>query len=131
MLTPTRRTLLVSTLGLLLLALSASAIAKPSNKWRLEFSGNAESDGEIVIRVLPEGGEAIETTTSVNKGLSENHVARAVVEAMQAQLPGDVYHVERDDGEDVLVKRHHGQPDFDIQVVSNTVKDVRNKQQRE
>ena len=44
---------------LVALALSAAANASPSNKWRLQFSGGAESDGEIVIHFTPDDGEDV------------------------------------------------------------------------
>jgi hypothetical protein len=97
-----------------------------SNKWRLQFSGNAESNGTIVMHITPKGGEMIETRTEINKGRSENGVAKDVTESLHAQLPHGHFHVERDDGEDVLIKRkHHDDARFDVKVVSNTVKGVR------
>lgn len=109
----------------LLLAAAVTAEASPSNKWRLQFSGGAESAGTIVLRFSPEGGTPIEATIDVKDGTGENGVAAAVVESLKAQLPKDGYHVERDDGEDVLVKKHSGAADFDLEIVSNTVKGVR------
>lgn len=107
------------------LILSAAANASPSNKWRLQFSGGAESDGEIVIRFTPVGGETIETITHIKDGRSENGVAKDVVKSLKKQLPDDAFHVERDDGEDVLVKKRMGAAKFDVEIVSITVKDVR------
>lgn len=109
----------------LALTLSAAANASPSNKWRLQFSGGAESEGEIVIRFTPVGGEPIETVTHIEDGRGENGVAKDVVSSLKKQLPGDAFHVERDDGEDVLVKKRRGAADFDVEIVSITVKDVR------
>jgi hypothetical protein len=40
---------------------------------------------------------------------------------------GQDYHVERDDGEDVLLKRRDGVPLFDVRLVRNTVQAVRVK----
>ena len=116
----------------LLLALAAvSAHAKPSNKWRLEFSGGADSDGTIVIQITPKGGEPTEFSTDVTDGTSENHVAKAVVDSLKSQLPKSAYKVERDDGEDVLIKRRSNTPEFDVVIVSNSVKGVRIHPQRE
>ena len=42
-------------LAALLLAAALAAEANPSNKWRLEFSGGADSDGVIVLRITPKG----------------------------------------------------------------------------
>lgn len=111
-------------LGLGLLLASGSVLAKPSNKWRLEFSGAAESDGEIVLRIQPVGGEPIEVTTVIEGDDGENRVAAKVRDALKAALEAD-YRVSRDDGEDVLVKRRSGRPEFEVSLVSNSVKDVR------
>ena len=108
------------------LALGAQAHASDlSNKFRLQCSGGADSDGVVTIVVTPDGGEPIETVTEVKKGTSENHVAKAIVEALEAQLPQDQFHIERDDGEDVLVKRRLGEHRFRLAVTSITIKGVR------
>jgi phage tail sheath gpL-like len=107
-----------------LLLATLPAFASPSNKWRLEFSGAAESDGEIVLVITPVGGTPVEVTTTVKKSDGENRIAARVRDALKAAIKDD-YSVERDDGEDVLVKRRMGRPDFEIALVSNTVKSVR------
>jgi len=124
-----------SSAGVALLAgllLGAPALASDlSNKFRLECSGGADSDGAITIVVTPDGGAPIETVTEVKKGTSENHVAKAIVEALKVQLPEDQFHIERDDGEDVLVKRRHGEHRFRLAVTSITVKGVRINTEKE
>lgn len=118
----------LAVLALALLALPAAALAvttSPSNKWRVEFSGGADSDGAIAMKITPKGGAPIDASIDIKKGTSENHVAKAVVEGLKAQLPKEAYHVERDDGEDVLIKKKHGAADFGLEIVSNTVKGVR------
>ena len=123
--------ILVFVVAALLLAAALTAQAKPSNKWRLQFSGGADSDGTIVLRISPEGGTPIEASIDIEDGTGENHVAKDVVKGLKAQLPEDGYHVERDDGEDVLIKKRHGTADFDLEIVSNTVKGVRINPDRE
>lgn len=120
-----------ATLAALLMAASLAASASPSNKWRLQFSGGADSDGLIVLRITPKGGSPIDAEVQVGKGTGENAVAKTTVEALKAQLPKEAYHVERDDGEDVLIKKRHGAANFDVEVVSNTVKGVRINPDRE
>jgi len=112
-------------LCLLALASDLSAGIGTSNKWRLQFSGNAESDGVITMKFTPKKGEPTVAEIPIKKGTSENGVAKAVVKALKAQLPKDQYHIERDDGEDVLVKRRFGGVYFGYELVSNTVKGVR------
>ena len=109
--------------GLALMASIAMA-AGVQNKWRLEFSGNAESDGRIVLELSPEQGEPRQATVDIRKGRSENGVARDVRDALRAQA-GQRYTVEVDDGEDVLVKKRSGERDFVVTVVENTVDGVR------
>lgn len=96
-----------------------------SNKWRLRFSGNAESDGVITLKFIPKEGDTVVADTRIKKGTSENSVAKAVVDSLKAQMPKKLYHVERDDGEDVRVKKKYAGKDFGIEIVANTVKNVR------
>ena len=110
---------------LLLAATHVSAGIGTSNKWRLQFSGNAESDGVITMKFTPKKGEPTVAEIPIKKGTSENGVAKAVVKALREQLPKDQYYIERDDGEDVLVKRRFGGVYFGYALVSNTVKGVR------
>lgn len=117
--------------ALLILLLSLNVDASPSNKWRLKFSGGADSDGVIVLRLSPEGGNAIEARISIEKGRSENGVAKDVTKSLKTQLSEDVFHVERDDGEDVLIKKRHGEATFDVEITSNSVDGVRIKPHRE
>lgn len=116
------RNCLALSLGLLLA--SGTVLAKPSNKWRLEFSGAAESSGEIVLRVQPVGGEPVDVTVAIEANDGENRVAGKVRDALKAALKAD-YRIDRDDGEDVLVKRRWGRPLFEVSLASSTVKDVR------
>jgi hypothetical protein len=105
--------------------------APVSNKWRIEFSEGANSDGAIVFRVTPLGGEAIDVSASIPDGTRENSVASKVRDAFRTQLPEEGFHVEKDDGEDVLVKRRGDTPNFALELVSNSVKSVRIDIERE
>lgn len=110
---------------------SAIVVAEPSNKWRLEFSGKAHSDGEITIELTLVGGQKYTVTAKIVNGTSENKVAKTVAEVLKEQLPKDVFHVERDDGEDVLIKKRRRAADFDVKILSNTVEHVRINPDRE
>jgi hypothetical protein len=116
-----------------LLFMGAAAVAEPraSNKWRIECSGNAESAGEIVFRITPVQGTPMEVVASIKRRRSENGVARDIRDALQAQLPAERFGAETDDGEDVLLKKHRGQPDFLLELVSSTVKGARFNLDRE
>lgn len=121
-----RFTLIQATMVLLIsIVLMASAQASPSNKWRVQFSGKANSDGTIVFRLTPVGAPPMTAEVNVENNTGENGVAKRVVKVLKLQLPKDHFHVERDDGEDVLIKKRHGTENFDLEIVSNTVKGVR------
>lgn len=113
------------TLSLLVLVATA-AQAVPSNKWRLEISGAAESDGELVFAVTPDGGVPREVVVTVGKADGENEIADKATQALTIGV-GQDYHVERDDGEDVLLKRRDGVGLFEVRLVRNTVQAVRVK----
>ena len=108
-----------------LLVATASASAKPSNKWRIAVSEGARSNGEIVFRVAPKGGESLEVVVAIADGTGENAVARQIRDVFKEKLDDTRYTVEVDDGEDVLVKRKKGKPIFNIMLIRNTVKAVR------
>ena len=95
-----------------------------SNKWRIEVSEGANNDGTIVFRVTPKEGTPVDVTVQVKDGRSENGVAIDIRDTLKKALDSKVYHVERDDGEDVLVKKRKG-PDFELKLVESTVKGTR------
>jgi hypothetical protein len=108
-----------------LLLFSALPVFAASNKWRIQCSEGAKSSGEIVFRFTPKGGTAFDVAVAIPDGTSENHVARIIRDTFRQKLDGAKFHAEIDDGEDVLVKKKGSQPNFDLQVLSNTVKAVR------
>ena len=97
---------------------------KLSNKWRIEVSEGANSDGNIVFRVTPDQGTPTDVTVAIRDGRSENDVAKDIVAGLKKGLDAKTYKVERDDGEDVLVKKRKG-PNFELKLVESTVKSVR------
>lgn len=110
---------------LLLVALCPQAEAALENKWRLQFSGNAESSGTIVVAVDPWGRPPpIQVRVDISEGTSENGVARAVRDALRAAVGAD-YDVELDDGEDVLVNRRMFRRRFEVRIEANDVRGVR------
>jgi hypothetical protein len=109
---------------------AASADLKYSNKWRIEVKEGANNDGVARFRVTPKGEAAIEVTVNVKDGRSENGVARDVKNTFKAALDKKRFHVEGDDGEDVLVKKKGG-PDFSIELLESTLKGTRFDLERE
>ncbi len=112
--------------AVVLIAVCATApvFASESNKWRLEFSGAAESAGEMVFEIVPTGREAVRVRVEIERNDGENRVARKVKTAIDRQA-GRWVDAELDDGEDVLVKRRLLKPRVSIVLISSTVKDVR------
>jgi len=95
-----------------------------SNKWRIEVSEGANNAGTIAFRVTPKEGTPVDVVVDIKDGRSENGVASDVREALKKALDPKVYKVEKDDGEDVLVKKRKG-PDFEVKFVESTVKGTR------
>jgi hypothetical protein len=118
-----RRPVLLLGLCVALLSPPLAAQVPTSNKWRLEFSGAAESAGEMVFEIVPEGEPPVRVVAVIERNDGENRVARKVKRAIDRQA-GKWVDAELDDGEDVLVKRHFFRR-FSIVLVSSTVKDVR------
>lgn len=109
------------------LLLAGTALADDShtsNKWRVEFDGQALTTGQLVFRVTPRQGEATDIAVRIRSGRGENDVARDVRDAFAAKLSPERYTVEVDDGEDILVKKREGQPDFSLELVEASVQNV-------
>src|SRR5688500_12141918 len=110
-------------LALILVVASASALAVPATSWRLQFEGAAESDGELVFAVTPEGGQPEQVVVAIGRADSGNQIAHKAMVALQAAAGVD-YLVDVDDGEDVLVRHREGIDLFEVAVVRNTVDGV-------
>jgi hypothetical protein len=116
-----------------LLALFANAAYAQdlSNKWRIKVNHDADSDGTMMFRVTPKDQDPIDVTVNVKDGTKENRVAVAIREAFQDQLPKGDFHIERDDFEDVLVKKRMGADRFGLEMVSSDVKGVKIRMHKE
>ena len=129
---PMKQRLILILLAAAALVISAAGHAsKPSNKWRIEMSEGANSEGVLVFVVSSMGRDEIRVAATVEDGYSENHVARRVRDAMKAALPADAFHVEVDDGEDVLVKARGDEPPFLIRFEGSTARGPRVNLDRE
>ena len=109
---------------LLLAALAYGDASATANKWRIELSGQAMTTGDIVFRVTPRQGDAVDVSVGIKSGRAENNVAKDVRDALAARLSPDRYSVEVDDGEDILIKKKAGQPDFAVELLDSTVRNV-------
>jgi hypothetical protein len=110
--------------SLLLAALASADTAPTANKWRIELDGQALNSGDLQFRVTPRQGEAIDVVAAIRSGRAENNVARDVRDAFAAKLSPERYTVEVDDGEDILIKKKDGQPDFALELVDSNVRNV-------
>jgi len=101
-----------------------AAPLKLSNKWRIEVSEGANNTGTLMFRITPDKGTATDVIVNIEKGRSENGVATDIKNTFKKALDPKVYHVETDDGEDVLVKKRKG-PNFEVKFVESTLKGTR------
>ncbi|MGC3979731.1 MAG: hypothetical protein QM808_00545 [Steroidobacteraceae bacterium] len=109
----------------------AQADAAYSNKWRIELSEGANAPGSMTFRVTPKQGAPIDITAQIKGGRGENGVARDVRDALAAKLSPDRFNVEVDDGEDVLIKKRDGQPDFALELTQSSIPGTRVELDRE
>jgi uncharacterized protein (DUF2141 family) len=127
-----RLSALVTTALLAVTSVAALAGATAtSNKWRIELDGQAMQTGEILFRVTPRQGNATNISVNVKSGRAENNVAKDVRDAFAAALSPERYSVEVDDGEDILIKKKDGQPDFALELVQSSVQNVNIKVESE
>ena len=97
---------------------------KLSNKWRIKVREGANNTGTLQFRVTPDKGTATDIVVNIEKGRSENGVATDIKNTFKKVLDPKVYHVETDDGEDVLVKKRKG-PNYEVKLVESTLKGTR------
>ena len=122
-----RKLISIAPVAVLLVTGSAVAAAGDlnlSNKWRIEVSEGANSDGLIHFRITPDGGQPTDVEIPIEDGRGENGVARDIRDGLRKALDKERYHIETDDGEDVLVKKRKG-PNFELKLIGSTVKSVR------
>jgi hypothetical protein len=99
---------------------TASALGKVADKWRLQVSGGSWNGGTIVMQFVEREAVVTEVTIAIPKLTGENKIARLIRDQLKAGLPKEKFHVEADDGEDVLVKARGPTRPFEIRILSNT-----------
>jgi hypothetical protein len=102
-------------------ATAEAAVLRTADKWRIVCMRDALSDGEVVFRLTPVDGEPLELKVPIKAGTYENDIARQIRDVLRAKLSKELYHVETDDGEAVLVKKRMGKPTFRLEFVSHSV----------
>ena len=110
--------------SVMLAALAFADGAPTANKWRIEIDGQALKTGDMQFRVTPRQGESTDVTVSIRSGRAENNVAKDVRDAFASKLSPERYSVEVDDGEDILIKKKEGQPDFALELLESSVQNV-------
>ena len=98
--------------------------AATSNKWRIELDGQPLKTGDIQFRITPRQGEPVDVVATVRSGRAENNVAKDVRDAFAAKLSPERFTVEVDDGEDILIKKKEGQPDFALELIESDLRNV-------
>lgn len=109
---------------LLVSAVAVAGDAATSNKWRIELDGQPLKTGDMQFRVTPSQGEPVDVVATVQSGRAENNVAKDVRDAFAAKLSPERFTVEVDDGEDILIKKKDGQPDFALELIESDVRNV-------
>lgn len=106
---------------------AVSAAGAPAEKWRLQLIGQATSDGEMHLRLTPQSGDAIVVTIKIHSGRGELYMAKDLLAALKAQLPGKQFRSEIVHGDQVLVKAGHGEAAFTLEFVDSSVTGTRLK----
>lgn len=111
-------------------AIATVAQADPAGKWRIQFDDRPDNDGTITFRITPEGGTPVDVETKITTRSSPNKVADTVSDSLKVTL-GEGYHVETDDGEDVIIKRRGDTPKFEVTLASSSLTGLQVKIKRE
>ena len=98
-------------------------LPKPANSWRLAIHDAAESNGVISFRVWLQDEMPMHIDVPATRGDSEVAIANAAREAISARL-GDRYRVAVEAGEAVVIEAQHGSPDFTVELLRDTARDV-------
>jgi len=108
-----------------MLAPRASDMArpKPANSWRLAIHDAAESNGVISFRIWLQEESPMHVDVPISQGDSETLIANATREAIQARL-GDRYQVAVQSGDAVVIESRQGAPDFTVELLRDTARDV-------
>lgn len=113
-----------------LATIATLAQADPAGKWRIEFGDHADNDGVLTLRVSPDGGAPVDVETKITAKSGLERVAKTVRDSLRVSL-GEGYHVETDDGEDVVVGRKGKTPRFYLRLASSTLTGLQVKIKRE
>ena len=87
----------------------------------ITINDRARADGFLRVRVQPENGEAHEATITIERRMSENHIAKAMADALEAAL-GKEFEVDRSGGENVKIRKANRKTNanFSVEVTFNS-----------
>jgi len=114
------RFLLTAALGVAFTIGAPAAFADPSNKWDIDVSGRAKTDGQITLAITPAGGEAQEVAVDIPAATNHEAAIVLISNALSQAFGQGVYRVRADDRDTVEVEAVNGNRDFDIIMVRNT-----------
>jgi hypothetical protein len=134
---PARRTTLlialcaVSAFGTTAMAQFAPLMARPTDlprpapaeSWRLAIHDGAESNGTISFRIWLKEESPMHVDVPITQGESEAAIANATRAAIGARL-GDRYQVSVDGGDAVVIQAYRGSPEFTVELLRDTARDV-------
>ena len=125
------RQALITFLTLVLLIVSTNAYAaRASDKWRLHFNGKAKNDGVITLQFSPLGSQASQIEIEIKDNTRENEASREATDILREKLDED-YKINHQDGEEIKIKARSGRAEFVLEVISNTIKGLDVKTDRE
>ena len=101
-------------------ASAAGAQADPAGKLRVGFGSRPDNDGALTMRISPEVGAPVDVETKITAKSSADKVAKTVRDSLRVSL-GKGYHVETDDGEDVVIGRGGKTPKFEVTLAGTTL----------
>jgi hypothetical protein len=105
-------------------AIADDAPAKAS-KWRVDFIGQATSDGEMQFRVTPQAGEPILVTTKIHSGCGQMCLAQGVRDSFKNQLPKGHFRAEIFGNDRIQLKALPGEEAFLLELVQSSVEGSR------
>ncbi|MGH6977717.1 MAG: hypothetical protein ACRED4_00240 [Brevundimonas sp.] len=97
---------------------------KAANSWRLAIHDAAESNGTISFRIWLTEESPMHIDIPVSQGDSEALIANAARAAISTRL-GDRYRVLVENGDVVVIEAQRGSPDFTVELLRDTARDVR------
>jgi hypothetical protein len=110
------------TCGALLGASAAETTHKSTyfSEAKITVNDRAHDDGFLSVSVQPENGAPREATVDLHKHMSENDIAKGIVQALEPVLSPD-YKVDRDAGEHIKIhKAKKAAANFSVAITFNS-----------